>query len=84
MLYLVWDLITSTPSLSPPRPLQLGNGLPPAHPLHLLARFMGACVEIYCSLHLESFFIVVMLTQKNILGPDVGVYHMHTWALPAD
>lgn len=25
-----------------------------------------------------------MLTQKNILGPDVGVYHMHTWALPAD
>lgn len=25
-----------------------------------------------------------MLAQKNILGPDVGVYHMHTWDLPAD
>ena len=30
-----------------------------------ISRFMWTRVEIYCSLHLESFFIVVMVTPKE-------------------
>lgn len=37
---------------------------------------MVTCVGIYCSLHLESFFIVVTLTQTNILGPIAGRYRI--------
>ncbi len=83
MLYLVWDLIRSTLSCGPVRPWQPGNRLPLILLLHLLARFMGTCVEIYCSLHLESFFIVVMLTRKEHTKSRCERIS-HTGALPAN
>lgn len=83
MLYLVWDLIRSTLSCGPVRPWQPGNRLPLMLLLHLLARFMGTCVEIYCSLHLESFFIVVMLTPKEHTKSRCGCIS-HTGALPVN
>lgn len=82
-LYLVWDLIRSTLPCGPRRPLQPENQLPLVVLLHLLAKFMGTCVEIYSPLHLESFFIVVMLTLKEHTN-----YHCrhisHTGALPVN
>lgn len=83
MLYLVWDLIRSTLSCGPVRPWQPGNRLPLMLLLHLLARFMGTCVEIYCSLHLESFFIVVMLTRKEHTKSRCERIS-HTGALPGN
>ena len=83
MLYLVWDLIRSTLSVGPLRPWQPGSQLPLMLLLHLLARFMGTCVEIYCSLHLESFFIVVMLTRKEHAKSRCECIS-HTGASPAN
>lgn len=51
--------------------------------LHLLAKFMGTCVEIYSPLHLESFFIVVMLTLKEHTKYQRG-HISHTGALPVN
>lgn len=54
-------LTNGAPSLLTPwsDPRSRGTDFPYEPPLHLLARFMETCVEIYCWLHLESFFILL-------------------------
>lgn len=79
-------LTNGAPSLpSPwPDPRSRGTDFPYEPPLHLLARFMETCVEIYCWLHLESsfillfsFFTAVTVPNRTGCGPGAGMYPRH-------
>lgn len=66
----------STQSRGPPETRWPGTQVPLVLQSHLLACFMRICAVIYCSLPLESFFIVVMLTYENTASTNAGVYYI--------